>query len=271
MSPKFKLDNKVAVISGGTGILGSTIALSFVKSKVKVVILGRNEKKIISTVEKLKKDGGDVIGFVCDVVSKKSLKNVSHEILKKFRKIDILLNAAGGNSPGATIGNNQNIFDVSMDEFVKVGEINLNGSVLPSLVFGEIMAKQKSGVIINYSSMAADRVISRVVGYSVSKAALENFTKWMSVEMALKFNGKIRVNAIAPGFFIGNQNRDLLLNEDGSYTDRAKAIIKNTPMKRFGSPDELNGAIHFLCSDESSFITGVVLPIDGGFSVYSGV
>ena len=133
------------------------------------------------------------------------------------------------------------------------------------------MSKNKSGVIINYSSMAVDRVITRVVGYSASKSAIENFTKWMSVEMALKFKGKVRVNAIAPGFFIGNQNRSLLLNNDGSLTNRGNDIIRNTPMKRFGTPDELNGAIHFLCSDDSSFITGVVLPIDGGFSSYSGV
>ena len=133
------------------------------------------------------------------------------------------------------------------------------------------MANQESGVIINYSSMTADRVITRVVGYSASKAAIENFTKWMSVEMALKFNGKVRVNAIAPGFFIGNQNRSLLLNDDGSYTKRGNTIINNTPMKRFGKAEELNGAIHFLCSDAASFITGVVLPIDGGFSAFSGV
>ena len=133
------------------------------------------------------------------------------------------------------------------------------------------MANQESGVIINYSSMAVDRVITRVAGYSASKAAIENFTRWMSVEMALKFNGKVRVNAIAPGFFIGNQNKSLLLNKNGSYTKRGKNIIKNTPMKRFGNPEELNGAIHFLCSDAASFITGVVLPIDGGFSVFSGV
>ena len=207
----------------------------------------------------------------CDVLSKKSIQDICLKIIQKWKRVDILLNAAGGNMPGATIGIDQNIFDLSIEDFEKVTELNLNGSVIPCLVFGEIMSKQGSGVIINYSSMSVDRVITRVVGYSASKAAIENFTRWMAVEMALKFNGKIRVNAIAPGFFIGNQNRALLINNDGSYTDRGNTIIKNTPMGRFGEAKELNGAIQFLCSDAASFITGIVLPIDGGFSSFSGV
>jgi len=271
MLSNFDLKGKVAVITGGTGILGSSIALSLSNSGVKIVILGRSIEKIETVTTFLNNKGGDAIGFECNILSKKSIKNVSTKILEKWDKVDILLNAAGGNIPGATIGENQNIFDLSMDDFVKVTELNLNGSVITSLVFGEIMANQESGVIINYSSMTADRVITRVVGYSAAKAAIENFTKWMSVEMALKFNGKVRVNAIAPGFFIGNQNRSLLLNDDGSYTERGNTIINNTPMKRFGKAEELNGAIHFLCSDSASFITGVVLPIDGGFSAFSGV
>ena len=158
-----------------------------------------------------------------------------------------------------------------MDDFKKVTDLNLNGTVLPSLVFGAIMADQREGAIINYSSMAVDRAITRVAGYSASKAAMENFTRWMAVEMATKFGGGVRVNAIAPGFFIGNQNRALLTNEDGSYTERGQTIIRNTPMGRFGEAEELNGAVHFLCSDAARFITGVVLPIDGGFSAFSGV
>lgn len=271
MLSNFDLKGKVAVITGGTGILGSSIALSLSNSGVKIVILGRSIEKTETVTTFLNDKGGDAIGFECNVLSKESIKNVSTKILEKWGKVDILLNAAGGNMPGATIGENQNIFDLSMEDFLKVTELNLNGSVIPSLVFGEIMANQESGVIINYSSMAVDRVLTRVAGYSASKAAIENFTRWMSVEMALKFNGKVRVNAIAPGFFIGNQNKSLLLNKNGSYTKRGKNIIKNTPMKRFGNPEELNGAIHFLCSDAASFITGVVLPIDGGFSVFSGV
>ena len=174
--------------------------------------------------------------------------------------------------PGATIGVNQNIFDVNIDHFKKVVDLNLFGSILPALVFGKEMAKNKQGVIINISSMTAQSAITRVVGYSASKAAIDNFTKWLSVELALKYGEGLRVNAIAPGFFIGNQNRDLLIDkETGAYTDRGETIIKNTPMQRFGEAEELNGSIHYLCSDASKFVTGVVLPIDGGFSAFSGV
>jgi len=271
MYSKFNISGKVAVITGGTGVLGKSIALSFSKSGVKIAILGRSEAKIKIITDHINSIGGEAIGFSCDVLSRGSIKIASKKVIKQFGRVDILLNAAGGNIPGATIGVAQNIFDLSMDDFIKVNELNLNGSVIPCLVFGEIMSKNGSGVIINYSSMTVDRVITRVAGYSASKAAVENFTKWMAVEMALKFKGNIRVNAIAPGFFIGNQNRSLLLNEDGTYSERGNAIIRNTPMKRFGEPNELNGALHFLCSDAASFITGAVLPIDGGFSAFSGV
>ena len=215
--------------------------------------------------------GGEAIGFASNVLSKNSIEKISQEIIAKWGRVDILLNAAGGNMQGATIAVDQTIFDLSMDDFKKVTELNLNGSVIPSLVFGEIMSQQQSGSIINYSSMSVDRVITRVVGYSASKAGIENFTRWMAVEMALKFGPGVRVNAIAPGFFVGNQNRALLLNDDGSFTKRGETIIRNTPMKRFGEAEELNGAIHFLCSEAAQFITGVVLPIDGGFSAFSGV
>ena len=160
---------------------------------------------------------------------------------------------------------------MSETDFDEVVDLNLKGTILPSIVFGEVMAKQGKGSIVNYSSMAVDRVITRVVGYSAAKAAMENFTKWMAVEMALKFGDGIRVNAIAPGFFIGKQNKNLLLNDDGSHTERGEKIIRNTPMRRFGKAEELSGAIHFLCSDSSCFVTGIVLPVDGGFSAYSGV
>ncbi|MEC8397555.1 MAG: SDR family oxidoreductase [Bacteroidota bacterium] len=271
MKPNFNLNERVAVITGGGGALGGCIAQSLSQSGVKIVILDLTQESAQQTVDAIEKEGGMAISFSADVLSKKSMEDVSKEILKKWGRIDILLNAAGGNMPGATIGVDQTIFDLSMDDFNKVTELNLNGSVIPSLVFGKIMADQNSGSIINYSSMSVDRVITRVVGYSASKAGIENFTRWMAVEMAHKFGPGVRVNAIAPGFFVGNQNRRLLLNEDGSYTERGDTIIRNTPMKRFGEAAELNGAIHFLCSDAAQFITGVVLPIDGGFSAFSGV
>ncbi|WP_026712273.1 SDR family oxidoreductase [Flavobacterium daejeonense] len=267
----FNIKNKVAVITGGTGVLGSSIAEHLAASGVKIVILGRNQETINEMINSLTGKGYDAIGIAANILDKESLEQTRKKILRQYGKIDILLNAAGGNMPGATIATNQTIFDLSMDAFQTVTDLNLNGTVLPSIVFGEIMAQQKEGIIINFSSMTVERAVTRVVGYSASKAAMENFTRWMAVEMATKFSNKIRVNAIAPGFFIGNQNRNLLTNEDGSYTERGKNIINNTPMKRFGEADELLGAIHFLCSEASQFVTGIVLPIDGGFSAFSGV
>ena len=271
MKQKFDLSNKVAVITGGGGALGSCIAQSLSQSGVKIAILDLTDTAVQRTVKLINAAKGEAIGFESNVLSKNSIQAVCDQIVSKWGRVDILLNAAGGNMPGATIGVDQTIFDLSIEDFDKVTKLNLNGSVIPSLVFGTVMAEQKEGAIINYSSMSVDRVITRVVGYSASKAGIENFTRWMAVEMALKFGSGIRVNAIAPGFFVGNQNRALLLNEDGSYTDRGETIIRNTPMKRFGEAEELNGAIHFLCSDAAKFITGVVLPIDGGFSAFSGV
>ncbi|MBD0777420.1 SDR family oxidoreductase [Maribacter sp. ANRC-HE7] len=268
---QFNIKGKVAVITGGAGVLGGCIADNLAEAGVKIVILDRDEKIIAAKVNAIIDNGGEAIGLVTNVLDKATLAKNRDKILTRFNKIDILLNAAGGNMPGATIGPDQTIFDLNIDDFQKVTDLNLNGTVLPSLVFGEVMAQQKEGAIVNYSSMSVERAITRVVGYSASKAAMENFTRWMSVEMATKFGGKIRVNAIAPGFFIGNQNRKLLTNDDGSYTERGNTIIKNTPMNRFGEADELNGAIHFLCSDAAKFITGVVIPVDGGFSAFSGV
>ncbi len=271
MNSIFNLNGKVAVITGGTGVLGSTAALSLASARVKIVLLTTKKNNAIQIENTIQNQGGEVLVLEANVLFKASMEEVRDKVLDKFGRLDILLNVAGGNMPGATIGPDQTIFDLSMDDFTKVTELNLNGTVIPSLVFGKIMADQGFGSIINYSSMAVPRVLTRVAGYSASKAAMENFTKWMAVEMATKFNNKIRVNAIAPGFFLGNQNRKLLINEDGSYTERGNAIIKNTPMGRFGEPEELNGVLHFLCSDASKFITGAVIPIDGGFNIFSGV
>lgn len=267
----FDVSGKVILITGGGGVLGGSMAQHLLQNGATVVILSRTEKSILNAVNRLKKISDNISGFVCDVTDEKSLQATCDRILEEHRSIDVLINAAGGNKPGATIGENQNIFDLSVDDFKDVVHLNLIGSVLPSLIFGKIMANNKKGVIINISSMAAQSAITRVVGYSASKAAIDNFTKWLSVELALKFGEGLRVNAIAPGFFIGNQNRALLTNEDGSFTKRGNTIIQNTPMKRFGEAQELNGAIHYLCSDASKFVTGVVIPVDGGFSAFSGV
>ena len=267
----FNISDKVCVITGGSGVLGSTIASYLLKNKAKVVILDFNKNALDSKLKSLSKISDNILGYVCDVLNKSRVEEVCKEIILQWGKVDVLLNAAGGNMPGATIAEDQTIFDLNIDDFKKVSDLNLNGTLIPSLVFGKVMCDKGLGVIINYSSMAALKPITRVVGYSASKAAVTNLTEWMAIELAFKFGDKLRVNAIAPGFFIGNQNRRLLLNEDGSLTARGEKIISNTPMKRFGEAEELNGTIHWLISDAAAFVTGVVIPIDGGFNVFSGV
>jgi len=271
MKNLFDLTDKVAVITGGGGVLGGSMATYLAQQGVKIAILDLRQDMADLRAAELNSLGGEAIAFAANVLDEQNLKEVLNGILQKWGKIDILINAAGGNMAGATISPDQTIFDLSVDSFKKVSELNLTGSVIPSLVIGKQLAEQKNGVIINISSMAALRVITRVVGYSAAKAAIDNFTRWMAVEMARKFGEGIRVNAIAPGFFIGDQNRRLLLKDDGQLTDRGQTIISHTPMGRFGEAEELNGTIHWLCCDASAFVTGVVVPIDGGFSAFSGV
>tara|TARA_R110002051_G_scaffold15064_2_gene47615 strand:+ start:1290 stop:2105 length:816 start_codon:yes stop_codon:yes gene_type:complete len=271
MNSLFDVKEKVVLITGAAGVLASSAAKNLAKEGAFIALLTRNKDSVETMISEIVSAGGFAKAFEADILSESSLEEVRDAILSWKGKIDVLLNIAGGNLPGATIAEDQNIFDMKMEDFNKVTELNLNGTVIPSLVFGKVMATQKNGVIINYSSMATQRIITRVAGYSASKAAMENFTKWMAVEMALKFGGGVRVNAIAPGFFVGNQNKKLLLNEDGTYTKRGQKIINNTPMGRFGNAEELNGTIQFLCSDASKFVTGVVIPVDGGFNAFSGV
>lgn len=266
----FEIQDKVIVITGATGALGGALALSLAKAKAQLVILGRNQELLDELSSKLN-TLTVVKTYTVNVMDRMDLIRVREEMKSHFNRIDVLINAVGGNLPGAVIPDDKSIFDLSETDFDQVVDLNLKGTLLPSIVFGEVMSQKGKGSIINYSSMAVDRVITRVLGYSASKAAMENFTRWMAVEMALKFGDGIRVNAIAPGFFIGKQNRDLLLNKDGSLTSRGEKIIRNTPMQRFGEAEELNGPIHFLCSDSASFVTGIVLPVDGGFGVFSGV
>lgn len=267
----FNLNNKVAVLTGGAGVLASAMAKGFLNVGAKVVLLDINEDNLKIRTETLKKIDKNVYGFKCDVLNEDSIKSVRDTILNQLGKIDILINAAGGNVAGATIGLDQTVFDLKFDQFKRVTDLNLNGTVLPTLIFGKTMAEQKAGSIINISSMAVSRAITRVVGYSAAKAAIDNFTKWMAVELASKFGGGIRVNAIAPGFLLTEQNRNLLTNEDGSLTERGKTIMRLTPFKRFGEPEELIGTVLFLASDAAKFVTGAIIPIDGGFSSFSGV
>jgi len=267
----FNIEDKVILLTGGCGVLGGGIAKYLLANNATVILLHYKEAPLLAAVRDLKKINEKVEGYVCNVVEQKSLEETAKKIMATYSKIDVLINAAGGNKPGATVGPSQSVFDVDVEQFKQVIDLNLFGSIIPSLVFGKEMAENKKGTIINISSMAADRAITRVMGYSASKAAIDNFTKWMAVELAQKYGDGLRVNAIAPGFFIGNQNRALLTNADGSYTARGHTIIKNTPMNRFGNADELNGAVHYLCSEASKFVTGIVIPIDGGFSAFSGV
>ncbi len=267
----FRLDGKVAIITGGGGVLGGAMAEGLAQAGANVALLGRTKSKVAKKAKEINYEGGTALAVVADVLDKEQLEKAKKKIIRKWGRIDILINAAGGNMKGATITPDETIFDLSMEEFSKVTDLNLNGTVLPSLVFGGAFTKENSGCIINISSMAVPQAITRVVGYSASKAAVDNFTRWMAVEMALKYGEGIRVNAIAPGFYLADQNRKLLTNEDGSYTDRAKSIIAQTPMKRFGKPEELISTVLWLCSDHSTFITGIIVPVDGGFSAFSGV
>lgn len=268
--PDFALEGRVAVVTGGGGVLGGSISKSLVEAGVKVIILDIREEAIDRRISELAALG-EVHGYVCDILNMDSLREVSSRIMDQYGRIDMLINAAGGNIPGATLTQEQTIFDMKMEDFNKVTNLNLNGSVMPCLVFGEMMARNGSGSIINISSMATYSAITRVPGYSVAKSGMNIFTQWLATELALKFGEKIRVNAIAPGFFIGDQNRAILINPDGSLTERSEKVLAKTPMRRFGDITELNGLVQFLCSDSASFITGAIIPVDGGFSAFSGV
>lgn len=267
----FDLTGKIAVITGGYGVLGASMAKCLAKQGAKIAILDLNEDKEEKIIKEIKALGSDACFFKVNVLDKESLIKAKDGIVELWGKVDILINCAGGNMPGATIAPDQTFFDMDIDAYKKVLDLNLVGTVTPTMVFGEQMAKQGKGSIINISSMAAQTIITRVVGYSSAKAAIDNFTRWTAVEFAKKFGEGVRVNAIAPGFFITQQNRTLMTNPDGSYSDRAKDVIRVTPFGRLGDPEELNGAIVYLASDESKFVTGAIIPIDGGFSIFSGV
>jgi len=267
----FNVKNKVAVITGGSGVLGGEIAQGLLSAGAKVIILGTNENKLNQKLNSLKSISKDITGLKCNVLDEENIRNINRQVLNKYQHIDILVNAAGGHVTNAVIGIDQSIFDLRIEDFGKVTDLNLYGTVLPTLVFGKSMTEQGKGSIINISSMAAQRAITRAVGYSAAKAAVENFTRWMAVELAQKFGNGIRVNAISPGFFLTEQNKSILTNEDGSLKERGKTILNITPFNRFGNPDELIGTVIWLASDASQFVTGTIVPVDGGFSAFSGV
>ena len=268
MKNLFDINGKVIVITGGCGILGRGIALYLAEQGAKIVILDRMEEigKELETELKMKTEA---MFLVTDVLNKEVLEENKIAILERFNTIDILLNAAGGNMSGATIAPDKTILDLEVDAFRKVVDLNLFGTVLPTMAFVDVMAKNKEGVIVNFCSESALRPLTRVVGYGSAKAAIANYTRYMATELATKFSPGIRVNAIVPGFLLTNQNRALLTNPDGTYTDRAKAIIAHTPCGRFAEPEELFGTIHYLISDASSFVTGALSVVDGGFDAFS--
>jgi NAD(P)-dependent dehydrogenase (short-subunit alcohol dehydrogenase family) len=264
------LKGKIAVVTGGSGVLGSNASQGLLEAGATVLVIGAHQNKVDAAVEKLQAYG-DVHGLVCNVLDTTEIEKARDYVMEKWGRVDILVNAAGGNVPGATIMDDQHVFDMKDEDLRRVIDLNLYGTIYPCLAFGKIMAEQKSGSIINVSSMAAYDSLSRVMGYAIAKEGVNALTKWLAQEMAIKYSEKIRVNAIAPGFFIGEQNRRALLNEDGSLTERSHKVLAKTPMRRFGDISELNGIVRFLCSDEASFVTGTIIPIDGGFSSFSGV
>ena len=271
MENLFDIKNKVIVVTGSTGVLAGAAAQYLATQGANVVFLGRREEKLREAVKLAKEAGSDAMYCVCDVLDKAALEKANEAILAHYGRIDVLINGAGGNMPGATVPPDKTVFDIDFSQWQAVLNLNLGGTILPILVFGKAFEKQKKGVVINFSSMSSTQALTRVMGYGNAKAGVDNLTRWLAVEFAKKFGCGIRVNALAPGFFISEQNRALLTNPDGSYTARGNDVIKKTPFGKFGVARDIFGTIHFLASDASEFLTGTVIPVDGGFSCYTGV
>jgi NAD(P)-dependent dehydrogenase (short-subunit alcohol dehydrogenase family) len=267
----FGLEGRVAVVTGGTGVLGGAMTRGLARAGAKVGVLGRRRERAEAAVRALEKDGGAALALPADVLDRGQLEAAREAVLEQWGRLDVLVNAAGGNIQSATLEPEQSFFDLPVEGMEPVIALNLKGTLLPSQVFGEVMARAGEGRVVNISSMAAQRAMTRVVGYGVAKAAVENATRWLAVELARSFGEGLRVNAIAPGFFVGEQNRALLLNEDGTLTERGQAIIDHTPAGRFGEPDDLISTLIWLCGPGASFVNGIVVPVDGGFSAFSGV
>ena len=269
MNELFNIKGYVVVITGGTGVLGRAIAKYLALNGAKVIILGRKEEVGQEIVADIKAAGGECEFLKTDVMNQEVVQQNCDYIVEKYGRIDTLLNAAGGNMKGATIAPDQNFFDLEAKQFQTVLDLNLTGTVIPTQVFLKPMVAQGKGSIINFSSMAAFRPMTRVCGYAAAKAGISNFTAFMATECAKKFGEGIRVNAIAPGFFITEQNRALLTNPDGTFTQRGQDVIRQTPFGRMGEPEELCGTIHYLMSDATKFVTGTVAVVDGGFNAFA--
>jgi NAD(P)-dependent dehydrogenase (short-subunit alcohol dehydrogenase family) len=271
----FDLSGRVAVVTGATGVLGGAMARGLAGAGARVAVLGRRRERAEEVAREISDSGGEAMAVPADVLDGEQLEAARDAVLGRWGRLDILVNAAGGNVPEATVNDDETIFDLPRGAIQEVLDLNLLGTILPSQVFGEAMARgeerEAEGVIVNVSSMAASRPLTKVVVYSAAKAAVQSFTRWLAVELARKHGAGLRVNAIAPGFFLGEQNRAMLVAEDGGLTERGRTIIEHTPAARFGEPEELVGALIWLCSPAAHFVTGIVVPVDGGFGAFSGV
>lgn len=271
MKNEFDITGKVIVVTGGTGVLGNAICRYLAAEGAKVAILGRDAAKGKALADAIKAEGHTALFLVSDVLNLEILQKNHDEIKATFGPVDVLINAAGGNRAGANVLPEQSFFDLDPDQLRQVIDLNLYGTIYPTRIFTKEMVDRKQGNIINFTSATVARPMTRVIGYSVAKSAIHNFTKWLAVEFSQKYGDKIRVNSICPGFFLTEQNRTLLTNEDGSLTPRGHKIINSTPFGRMGVADELNGTIQWLCSDASRFVNGQNIIVDGGFDAYSGV
>jgi NAD(P)-dependent dehydrogenase (short-subunit alcohol dehydrogenase family) len=270
MTP-FDLTGRVAVVTGGAGTLGLAMARALAVAGAKVALLSRRRNAVDDAAAALRGAGLEAMGVAADVLDPAALADAATAVEAAWGSVDVLVTAAGGNRPDAVVFGDRDLFGLTPEAFRKVVELNLDGTLLPIQAFAPAMLRAGRGSVITVSSMAAQKPLTRVIGYGAAKAAVDNLTRWLAVHMAQTYGEGLRVNAIAPGFFVGEQNRALLLQPDGEPTARGKSILANTPMGRFGEPDDLGGTAVWLASDASRFVTGVVVPVDGGYAAFGGV
>ena len=267
----FSLEDKIIIVTGGTGVLGAEFVKAIVEAGGTAIIIGQNEERGRNQAETINKNSGKAYFLKANVLDHKDLLAAKDKIIAKYGKIDGLVNAAGGNVPEGILEAEADVFNLNIEGMKKAMELNLWGTIIPNQVFGPSLAITGNGSIVNISSVGSKRALTKVLGYSMGKAAVDYYTKWFAVEMANRMKDKVRINSISPGFFLSEQNRTLLIESDGSYSDRAELILKQTPFKRMGNPEELAGALVWLLSDASKFVTGMDIVVDGGFTINSGV